>query len=89
MTPFDAAIARATRSVPASKGGVSNIPGGPFQRIVAAFAISASNSAAVAGPMSSPIMPSGTLPATTRAEAPSPGPAAQTWSEGRTSRTPW
>ncbi len=54
------AIASATVRVPAAKRGSSNTPMGPFHRTVRASVMASVNSAAVPGPMSRPIHPSGT-----------------------------
>ena len=48
------ATARATVAVPAAKAGTSNIPMGPFQRIVLASLASSAKRAAVSGPISKP-----------------------------------
>ena len=53
------AIAWATARVPASKRGSSNTPIGPFQNTVRASAMRSLKSAAVPGPMSTPIQPVG------------------------------
>ena len=53
------ATASATVRVPASKRGSSNTPIGPFQSTVRASRMTSANSAAVPGPMSRPIQPSG------------------------------
>src|SRR6266568_2215200 len=59
VSPVTWLIASATASVPAANAGNSNTPGGPFQNTVFASASLAANSSRVAGPMSSPILPSG------------------------------
>ena len=60
-----AATASATAFVPASKGGISNTPIGPFQTTVPAERTIAAYCFAVSGPMSSPSKPSGISPAFT------------------------
>ncbi len=69
LTAPDAATALATATVPASNGGISNTPIGPFQMMVFAPAMTLENSATVLGPISRPILPSGTT-ATTWFSAP-------------------
>ena len=57
--PLQATMASATALVPAAKGATSNMPMGPFQNTSSAALILAPYAAAVSGPMSSPIQPSG------------------------------
>ena len=59
VNAFVSAIACATVRVPASKRGSSNMPIGPFQNTVRASMITSLNAAAVPGPMSKPLAPSG------------------------------
>src|SRR5579859_1550079 len=60
-TAPDCATALAIATVPLSNGGFSNTPIGPFQIIVFAPAIAFENSSIVLGPISTPILPSGTV----------------------------
>ena len=62
-TAPDSAIALATALVPTAKVSNSNTPIGPFQTTVPAFLTASENSSMVLGPMSMPIMSSGSLPA--------------------------
>src|SRR5437764_9875785 len=59
VSPVTWLIASATACVPAANAGNSNTPGGPFQNTVFASLSLRTNSSRVAGPMSSPIVPSG------------------------------
>jgi hypothetical protein len=67
------ATAWATVLVPASKRGSSNTPMGPFQKMVWASAMRSPNSAAVPGPMSRPIQPSGMVVCSWRTSPPASG----------------
>ena len=59
MNALVSATAWATARVPAAKRSSSNMPIGPFQKTVRASMTTSPNSAAVPGPMSSPLAPSG------------------------------
>ena len=89
VTAPHSAMAFATSREPASKGGVSKAPTGPFQSTVPASAITPANSRTVAGPTSRPSQPAGTLPSTTFVGTPAASVSAQTWSEGSRTRTSW
>ena len=60
-----AATASATAFVPASNGGISKTPIGPFHTTVPAPRMISTYRLAVSGPMSSPSKPSGISPALT------------------------
>ena len=60
VTASDSATASATVRVPAANGASSNAPIGPFQNTVPASRMTSAYPAALRGPMSSPIQPSGT-----------------------------
>ena len=60
MWPGAAATASATARVPASNGGTSKAPIGPFQKTVPARPIRLAKLAVVLAPTSRPIQPSGT-----------------------------
>ena len=66
VKPLASATASATVRVPAANRGSSNTPMGPFHRTVRASAMTSANAAAVPGPMSRPIHPSGTSAPTWR-----------------------
>src|SRR6185369_2928900 len=60
LTAPDDATALASATVPLSNGGISKTPIGPFQMMVFAPAITLEYASMVLGPMSRPILPSGT-----------------------------
>src|ERR1051325_11458507 len=64
LTAPESATALARATVPRSKGGISNTPIGPFQMIVRAPLMTVEYASMVRGPISSPIIPSGTRLAT-------------------------
>src|SRR5689334_9713313 len=62
-TAPDSATALAIATVPLSNGGFSNTPMGPFQTMVSAPATTFANWSVVPGPISTPILPGGTVAA--------------------------
>ena len=90
VVPFTAATASATALVPASNGGVSNTPIGPFHTTVFAPASRSQKTFTVAGPMSSPIRSpiDGSPIASVAVGTPASIRSATTWSVGSASRTP-
>ena len=92
--PGQAATACATARLPASKGGVSKTPIGPFQNSVAAPSIAAAKAARVAGPMSTASHPACTPPLTgtvrhRRSLSGASSESVTTRSVGRRSWAPW
>src|SRR5215469_13940913 len=89
VSPATWLIASASARVPAANAGNSKTPGGPFQNTVFASASLRANSSRVAGPMSSPSLPSGMSgPGTISGCASAENRSATTWSTGSTTSTP-